>query len=744
MHILKSAGGIACVSAAALMLEVVLSRLFSIAHGQELSYMVISLALFGYGLASPLLCRSELLRRQNSSFWAIGFSIAIILVLYVAHFIVLDAGRLAWEIETWFQTASLYLLWTIPFLFSGLTIASLFMRQVSRAHGIYAGDLLGAGVGAMMPFLILPHVSLYLAAVLAAIGAFILARQKREQVVSVVLCVLFLGVGLLEPEWFPKMSPSRGLPQALLDPQSKVIETKWTSRMRLDLFSGAAARVAPGLSLNYLGQMPKPMGLALDGHEIVPILKGDARQYEYLSYLPQALPYVFLSAPTVCLIQTHGGISLAEALFHGSKAIDVIESEPALNTFYPEYSSVNWNYTSARSFLKWQPKHYDLIVIGGLGASGALSSGFELQNPNYHLTEEMIAIAFQSLKHNGLLEFNLYRLPPPRSELRLFATIQNSLKNLNVDEPEKYVRVIGTLQTFSFLVKKTPFSKEDDEKLNMHLEKQGYDLVYPALPKDYDFITASVTDDRPFPGQSIRWTKIKSIVEKAQGRWQLVIEGGGLSWAVFFIALITSLIILLMARSRGLREAHKKYKIWDPFFVFIGFGFIFLEIGWIQRSMVMLKHPSDAVPLILASVLIGAGVGSFLAGRLRLPKMRLVKLACLGASLLALLSAYLFPLLLDIYVGLKFSYVLLVLSMIIGSIVLGMPFPTMLSIFEKDSLSVPWVWGLNACASVTGAVLASALIPYIGFKVLFLLAGVFYLLAFLFVLFQPSVQNEHL
>jgi len=743
MNILRSAGGIACVSAAALMLEVVLSRLFSIAHGQELSYMVISLALFGYGLASPLLCRSDVMRRQNSSFWAIWFSVAIVLVLYAAHFIVLDAGRLAWEIGTWFQTALLYLLWTIPFLFSGLTIASLFMRQVSRAHGIYAGDLLGAGVGAMVPFLILPHVSLYLAAVLAATGAFILARQKRERVVSAVLCLLFMGLVFVQPDWFPKMSPSRGLHQALLDPQAKVIQTKWTSRMRLDLFSGAAARVAPGLSLNYLGQMPRPMGLALDGHEIVPILKGDVHQHEYLSYLPQALPYVFLSTPTVALIQTHGGVSLAAALFHGAAVIDVIESEPALSTFYPDYAALNWVYDSARSFLKRQVKQYDLIVMRGLGASGALSSGFELQNPNYHLTEEMIAIAFQSLKRGGLLEFNLYRLPPPRAELRLFATIQKSLNTLNVDEPEKHLRVIGTLQTYSFLVKKTPFSKEDDAKLNMHLEKQGYDLVTLALPRDYDFITTSVTDDRPFPGQSIRWTKIKSIVEKAQGRWQLVIEGGGLSWAVFLIALITSIIILLIAWSRDLKETHQKFKLMDPIFVLIGLGFIFLEIGWIQRSVVMLKHASEAVPLILASVLIGAGVGSFMAGKIRISKMGLVKIACLGASLLALLSAYVLPCLLDLFVGLQASYLLLVLSIGVGAIVLGMPFPTMLSVFEKNSLSVPWVWGLNACATVVGAVLASALIPYIGFKVLFLLAGVFYLLAFLFALFQPSAQNEH-
>ena len=61
---------------------------------------------------------------------------------------------------------------------------------------------------------------------------------------------------------------------------------------------------------------------------------------------------------------------------------------------------------------------------------------------------------------------------------------------------------------------------------------------------------------------------------------------------------------------------------------------------------------------------------------------------------------------------------------------MGMPFPLGLARVEAaDARLVPWAWGINGCASVTGAVLATLLAIHIGFTAVVVVALVLYAVA---------------
>ena len=61
---------------------------------------------------------------------------------------------------------------------------------------------------------------------------------------------------------------------------------------------------------------------------------------------------------------------------------------------------------------------------------------------------------------------------------------------------------------------------------------------------------------------------------------------------------------------------------------------------------------------------------------------------------------------------------------------MGMPFPRgVAQLAERAPALIPWAWGVNACASVVAAILATVLAIHIGFDAVVALAVAMYALA---------------
>jgi MFS family permease len=168
------------------------------------------------------------------------------------------------------------------------------------------------------------------------------------------------------------------------------------------------------------------------------------------------------------------------------------------------------------------------------------------------------------------------------------------------------------------------------------------------------------------------------------------------------------------------------------YFSALGFGFIFIEISFIQRFTLFLGHPVAAIAVVLAAFLVFAGLGSGIAAPLA--SRRRAGIVVAVAAIIAFSGIYLIglpvllPTLVSLPAPLKTAITLVMIAPL--GFAMGVPFPLGLERVSAEAPDlVPWAWGINGCASVVGAVLASILAMHIGFTLVVCIALGLYALA---------------
>jgi hypothetical protein len=163
---------------------------------------------------------------------------------------------------------------------------------------------------------------------------------------------------------------------------------------------------------------------------------------------------------------------------------------------------------------------------------------------------------------------------------------------------------------------------------------------------------------------------------------------------------------------------------------------MFVEIAFIQKFLLLLAHPLYAVAVVLCSFLVFAGIGSRLAGRLvaraRRSPRRQVAVAAAAIAIVAIAYLVALPPLFRQLMSLPDALRIVVSIALIAPLALpmGMPFPLGLArIGAADAALTPWAWGVNGCASVVAAIVATLLAVHFGFTVVVLLAVLLYALA---------------
>ncbi len=231
---------------------------------------------------------------------------------------------------------------------------------------------------------------------------------------------------------------------------------------------------------------------------------------------------------------------------------------------------------------------------------------------------------------------------------------------------------------------------------------------------------------------------------RAQGGL-IYIDGGYLVSLLALLQAVAAAIILILlplsalVRERRRSEAAAWWRI-AFYFLFLGLAFLLVEIGFIHRFSLFLGHPLSAIAVTLTSFLVSAGVGSGMSGRFakHWPKAA-IPLAV--AAIVALGTAYVLvlPPLFAAVLGLPLAAKIVIAACLIAPLgfMMGLPFPLGLSrlAIEAPDL-VPWAWGINGCASVVAAVLASLVAMEVGFAAVLALALGLYAAAAL--VFRPT------
>jgi hypothetical protein len=262
-----------------------------------------------------------------------------------------------------------------------------------------------------------------------------------------------------------------------------------------------------------------------------------------------------------------------------------------------------------------------------------------------------------------------------------------------------------------------------------------------AFMRDYKFHIAPATDDKPHFFHFFKWRSLPELLSlKGRGGLPLLEWGYPVLVATLVRAAVASLMLIgLPLAWVGMRQARAPAPLAGSrgralvYFLAIGFGFMFIEIAFIQKFVLFLSHPLYAVAVVLFAFLLFAGIGSRVFGRLSkgaAPKLRHPLAAVvLAIAVSAALCLLLLPWLFRHAMGLPDIVRIIISAALIAPLAffMGMPFPLGLARLEaNDARLVAWAWGINGCASVTGAVLATLLAIHIGFTAVVLAALLLY------------------
>jgi spermidine synthase len=770
------------VSALALSYEILLMRLFSIVQYHHFAYMIISLALLGYGASGSFLVffRSRLMQMYPKALIGniILFGITAVACYLGGQHLLINPDEILWNNRLWFKLFILYLLLALPFFFAANCIALTFLQFHRRISEVYAADLIGAGLGSVfiivLLFWVFPQNGLLLlgSLILAVSAVAWLELRLRPVRWSFVFLAVAVAPFMLPGEWKElAISPYKGLSQQMRITGSRIVEQRSSPLALLTVVENNAVpfRHAPGLSLNAEVEPPEQIGIFIDGDGLSVINRytQDLEKESYLDMVTTSLPYHLATLKSV-LVLGAGGSDILQALNSNAQEISVVELNPQITQLVrnrAEFSgnildlkNVKLHTGEARSFIAGSAGTYDLIHLPILNPFGSSAGGLYGLNENYLYTVEAVQEYIRHLSSDGYLSISSWVRLPPRDSLKSFVTAIEALRRLGKDNPEKHLVMVRSWQTATLLIKKTAFNSDEINAIKEFCSKRLFDLAYyPGINPDeanrynillvpyfyngtasllqedgasfierYKFNIMPATDDRPYSANFFKWQVLPEIIRlKGQGGMALL-ESGYLILAITFVqAVLASLCLILLpvlTKTQGaLQGSSWNRQRTAQYFLAIGLGFLFLEIAFIQKFILFLGHPLYAAAAVLAIFLVFAGLGSLFARQKQFHVIRPVSAIFVLGLLLLFFTGTVFK----IFGGLAVTLKILVSAIMLGPLAfcMGMPFPLALTAVGGESEGlIPWAWAVNGCASVIAAVLATLLAVQFGFTIVVLVA----------------------
>ena len=759
---------IALTSFSALLLELALTRLFSVVLFYHFAFLAISVALLGLGAGGVFsyLKRNWLARFATRHLAATLCTINAAAIL-VALEIVLHVP-VSLELSSWnfFRLTALYLASSVPFFFTGLIFSLVFARETHHVTRLYGADLLGGALAclAVVPLLNWiggPNAILFSALAMSA-AAMIWQREPvlagrpdgRERlslhrllplIAAAVLVVLIL---LNHSGRFIDVIYAKGM----FRDRSWVEFARWNaiSRVEVDRQGDAKAIVIDADANTYI--------MNTDPHHWGPGWEKD------LMSAPAALANVLRPHGTFAIIGPGGGVDVLRAVANGSPNVTGIEINPLIATAimrerYSDYAyhlyelpEVHIHVTDGRSFIRNSHEQYDVIQMTLVDTWASTAAGAFALSENSLYTADAFREYFQHLKPDGMIAITRWEFRQPREALRVVSVAMEALHQLGVVNPAQNFMVVsdGDLDEDGIpvvvLAKKTPFTAAEEDAAEQHMAR--YDeltsLYLPSDPgqnpfsaliarndpwafaREYPYNVAPVNDNAPFFFFTLKTGQILNEESLQQGiDWKvnLGVVVLGMVLVISLAAVLAFLILPMLLEAGG----PSRRRVSLLYFISIGLGYIMVEIAFIQRFVLFLGHPTYALTVVIFLLLLASGAGSLISRRwLRQPACVWLPLVLIAAALC--LYVFILPAALAAMVGLPFALKLAVsgLLLIPLGIAMGMPFPTGLRSLANSAdpaahatagNAVEWAWAMNAASSVFGSVLAMVIAIHWGLNV---------------------------
>jgi len=489
---------IAAISAAVLGYEIALMRALSVARWHHFAYMVVSVALLGFGASGTVLSLwgRRLVRHFDGVLpWlAAGFAVAIPASFALAQRVPFDIFQLAWDWRQSLYLFACYLVLFVPFLLGATCIGLAFVRETQRAHTLYFWNLLGSGIGSagmvgamfVAPVERLPLVAFWA----AAAGALAISGKLwRAAAIGgpVLLCLFVFSVAA--PLQL-NISEYKSL-RLMTDAGARVVEERSSPLGTIHVLDGPAIRLVSGLSLAYTGEQPRQRAILVDADSASAINHLDSpEQAMAFDYTTSALPYHLLERPTTLVIGAGGGSDVLLARYHGCPSITALEFDPVVAGLMTgsqadfaqhlyEQPGIRLVAAEARGFLARTPERYDLIQLPLVESLGASSAGVYALNESYLYTVEAMQGYLDHLTDRGVLSITRWLKTPPRDVPRILATLTEAMRRWGGDyDMARHVIAIRGMFTATILASRRPFSRAQLDATRAFCRERCFDLIF--------------------------------------------------------------------------------------------------------------------------------------------------------------------------------------------------------------------------------------------------------------------------
>ena len=748
--------GVAFTTLATLILELSLTRIFSVVFYYHFAFLAISIALFGLGAGG--LFSYVVADRGGNVFYRLGVLAVVnsLVVLASLVYILTRSGEFGN-----LTLAGVYFASALPFFFSGAVVSIAVGEAIQRVDRVYFFDLIGAAGGCLVlvPFLDYfggPN-TVIAVSVLFAVSAAIwynLAGTLRGRAGAVTLALALVALlafngkshvidvryakgHRIGEEAFVRWNPISRI--ALVNPKSTDPEI---------VIDADASTGIPGFDLNHLT---------------------DAERDNLLHEGP-GFPYMLRPGAKTLVIGPGGGWDVARSLTGGSKDVTAVEINPIIartimQQRFPQLSrglyfrpEVHLFVEDGRSFVRRSPEKYQVLQATLVDTWASTAAGAFALSENNLYTTDAFRDYLNHLTDDGLMVFTRWGFEPPRESLRLLSLAIAALAELGETDAWKHVVVLrdhaqnigafGALDTV--LIFRKPLADAEVARVRTALSQTKLHALYipgdapsnefgtllkspnPAVFwRNYRYNIAPVDDDRPFFFYTVQPRDILEFLKqggqsadyKINRALPLLFEVLGIS--ILAIAVVLAFPPLLLGARLPAEPGVRRFLL---YFVCIGAGYILIQVALIQKFILFLGHPTYALTVIIFSMLISSGVGSYFSHRM-IRKLE-AHFLLIGIAVAVTVLAFVAAPISEFGAGWPLPVKALVVVCLIApaGFLMGIPFPTGLTRLERQfPQAVRWAWALNAAASVLGSVSAICLAIYIGLRATVLVGALLYL-----------------
>lgn len=780
--------GVACIAMAVLANEITLTRIFSVTLWYHFAFLVISLALLGSGAAGVWL---YLVPRpfegehalQRLPLLALGYAISTLIAFLLYRQIPLTTddlrdGLTASEIG-WL--ALIYADLTVPFIFSGATLALALRHYQAQAGRLYFADLVGASLGCVVSVIALDAFggtgALLLCAVLGALSAFLLAWDGGQPFVRGITGGL-LALGIIGLIWQSR-DPWLTLKLRKTYNNDQPIYEGWNAHSRITLYRDDwAIPFGWGISQAYFERPnvrdPGHYMIMIDEKAGTPIQRHDWNNgnedwaaVDFLTYDLTALPYYITAAPKVFVIGPGGGRDVLTGLVFGAERIIGVELNRLIVDLvkfsYADYAghiysrpNVEIHVDDARTYLAAHEGQYDIIQASLIDTFAASSAGAFALSENGIYTVEAFEEYYDHLAPNGMVNFSRwYYAEGPAETLRLVSVGLQAWENKGVVDAADHIVVIANLTPdrivdeglAGMLLKKTPFTAEEVETLIAKAQELDFAVLYApqitaaeASPiaefilaadrrqfiEAYPLDISPSTDNRPFFFSVVRLGDLNKDEFAKSAIYGFGAEATRTLIATLIITLLLAILLIVLPLGVGRGAALKgvRSSVFILYYALLGVGFMLVEIPMLQKLNIYMGNPTYALAVVLFALLLFSGIGSYLTQRIAQDRI-IVGLRLGLAGLLGLIALYalLLSALLRATQGLPVEGRALVVALMLmpAGLLMGRPFPLGLRFVEQSGAGrlMPWLWAANGTLSVVGSVVATIMAINLGFSWVF-------------------------